>query len=269
MEHSDAVKTKLASLNIVRWLTCVFILVFTSQCLAEINSVDAEFPAKPSLVPDKLLGVKRENWKTFSYACSSLDQDITLYSDRDRWGTVQGVPQAKINWKDCLEAIKTVKTSLVIYADAKKKVEAIRGSISKETGKKFPLNSLNWGISLHVNNEKRLDKTTLYAIDVYGCRHRVLQKFNDGTVLFADTNNRWPPIYFLPPSKVEVKEGSYINAVADFYSFEGIKKYKNRRGFEREALVLKGYRHSDFRKEYVRAIEARQWLKGDVNTKGM
>ena len=255
--------------DIVHWSLWGFLFVFASQSLAEINSVDAEFPEKPSLVPEKLLGVKRENWKTFNNSCSWFDQHLTLYSDQDRWATSQGVPGAKINWKSCLEAINTVKKSLVIYGDAKKKVDAMRDSISKETGKRFLLDSLNRGVSLHINNEKRLDATTLYAIDVYWCRHRVLQKFDDGTALFADTKNKWPPIYLLPPRGVDVKEGSYINTVADFYSFEGVKKYKNKSGFEREALVFKGYRHADFRKEYVKAMEAEQWLEGDVNTNGM
>lgn len=250
-------------------LISVLLLTCSSAGVAEVDSVDAAFPEKPSMVPEKLLGVGRDNWRTFGISCSSLDEEISLYADDDRWGTVFGETSAKMHWVNCLESIQDVKNALRVWKETKPKVFSIRDAIADQHSKEFPLITINRGIANHLRDESTLDKDTLYAIDVYRPRYRILQKFENGEALFVDTEGQWPAVYFVAPDGVSLKEGVYINGVADYYSYRGIAEYLNRDGFERKAFVFKGYTDSKFREVYVRAVEARQWIDGDVSTEGM
>lgn len=247
----------------------VLLLNSPSLCFAEVDSVDAEFPEKPSMVPGTLLGVDRDNWRTFGVSCSSLDDAISRYAEDDRWGTFYGEPDAKIHWTNCLESIEKIKSALEMWKKTRPKVVSIRNSIADRHGKSFPLKPINWGISNHLSNQKNLDKNILYAINVYRPRYRILQKFENQEALFADTEGEWPPVYFIAPGGVVLDEGEYLNAVADYYSYQGVYEYLNRDGFERKAFIFKGHTDSSFRGLYTRAVEARRWIDGKVNTDGM
>jgi len=58
--------------------------------------------------------------------------------------------------------------------------------------------------------------------------------------LYADIENKWPPIFLIPPAGSSIKEGSYINYSSDYYSFEKITFYKSQNGFEKKSLCFQG-----------------------------
>jgi len=82
-----------------------------------ITNVNAPLPITPSQVPDKLLGVNKENWITFSLSCSSLSRNVESRKHYHEWSSNSITISY---WKECLKDITRVKESLEIHRNAKK-----------------------------------------------------------------------------------------------------------------------------------------------------
>jgi len=245
----------------------IVILFAPSICIAEINSVNAKFPAKPSLVPNVLLGVKRSNWKTFGLSCKLLDETITQYRKDDYWGHFGGDIEGKQDWYDCLKDIKKTQEALRLFRELRPKLLTCRDKIQKHTGKRFPLFTLNYALHKNQHGNYKFNNNTLYAIDI-NSTYRILQLLPSGVGLFCDTDDKWMPILLIPPKNVVLQENSYINQQVDYYSYDGIKTYTNTDGFKKQAFVFKGYRDQEFRRLWIQSVEALQQFK-NANVKGM
>jgi len=248
----------------------IMVSVITLLSFPSYAEKNPEFPSKPSLVPDKIFNVKRQNWKTFSLSCKSLDRNITTYIGRDRWGIMFGEVEGKSDWDECLNDIKNVKKQLKIFRKEIKIVKKLASEISIKENKIFPLDSILRAISNHINNIKPLDKKTIYAIDVFNYHYIAFQVVTDQQVLFIDQENTYPPILLNINKGLIVKERTPISNYADYFTYDGITEYTNSMGFKRQAIVLTGHKSNNgFREAYIKAAKAYQWIDGDVNTKGM
>lgn len=131
------------------------------------------------------------------------------------------------------------------------------------------LRCLQWHqIFKNINDGVYPNKKDIYFIDVYENTYVILQKIDDYSALFYDTDGQWPSIFFLATEGRPLKEGVPLNNAADYYTFEGVHTYKNMRGFERQAFIIRGHLDPEFRSNFISFIYTQQWLR-DKNMDGM
>lgn len=88
--------------------------IMTSVSSAEVTSIDAPIPAKPSAVPDKLLGIPRQEWKILSANCRRFDVRLAVSKEMgfDEWGNFVAHSTALHYWRNCLKEIDQAKHSI-------------------------------------------------------------------------------------------------------------------------------------------------------------
>lgn len=265
-------------MNIKYVLTIITIFTLTNNALSATDMGahnkrhnyrdEIKMPTQASEI-QILLGVKKDNWSTFDSGygdCQKLDkwskEDQEYFSSQNarkskkyltkNSGESYTLKESKIEttFYSCLSKIQFIKLQVSERKKYRKllKEDDIPRLLKKHQGFNAPKSTLNSMVYKNVNENIYPSKKDIFLIDMYKNTYVILQMTAQTTALFYDTDGKWPSIFFIAPSDRLLKEGVALNNAADYYTFEGVKSYKNRQGFDRQAYIIRGHTDADLRK---------------------